>query len=288
MVTIDIEADSGQGRRLVCRAFVTANTHPSRDLLRGLLVENATTRFGAFALVDSGDIVFQHSIVADHLDREEFLATVDAVALTADEFDDRIVIRFGGHTAIPLKAKGGLALQHKATPEVSALLRRLRERGVTVRDFENPVEDPWDPAAQMIGKNYDASSGLLLSIRRGLAGAGTFGVAGAGLTKDQHRRLAMRLVNVEIEMADIGMGELDAIYLLPDESFLWIEAKTGGPSGAHRYGAIGDRLGVREGRRLLVAGGSETTALRDMARLHRLRTVRVNGLAAEVDAALKR
>lgn len=65
-----------------------------------LLELNAHLRFGAFAYDPDGEIVlFLHSILGGAtLDPEELLATVRDVALIADEYDDRIIERYGGQT----------------------------------------------------------------------------------------------------------------------------------------------------------------------------------------------
>ena len=59
---------------------------------------NGQLRFGAFAYVPEGNLVmFGHSILGgDAMDVKELIATVHDVALVADEYDDRIVARYGG------------------------------------------------------------------------------------------------------------------------------------------------------------------------------------------------
>lgn len=70
------------------------------DLATQLMKLNGTLRFGAFAY--DGDhklILFLHSILGGHtLDADELVATVSDVALIADEYDDRIVKKYGGQT----------------------------------------------------------------------------------------------------------------------------------------------------------------------------------------------
>jgi len=69
------------------------------DCLKFLLEQNYQFRFGAFSLDADGAVVFEHTIPAGKLDREELQASVSAVLATADEYDNRIVSEWGGVTA---------------------------------------------------------------------------------------------------------------------------------------------------------------------------------------------
>ncbi|MDX1631261.1 MAG: hypothetical protein R3234_05335 [Thermoanaerobaculia bacterium] len=87
------------------------------DLLLALLELNHTLSFGAFSLVGE-DIYFSHSLFGRSLDRTNVLGAVAAVANVADEYDDRIVAKYGGQTALErIRDTGG---------------RRRREEKVTV------------------------------------------------------------------------------------------------------------------------------------------------------------
>jgi hypothetical protein len=69
-------------------------------LARELLHLNSMLRFGAFAY-DPHDnlILFIHSILGGTtLDPDELLATLTDVALIADEYDDKIIEKYGGQT----------------------------------------------------------------------------------------------------------------------------------------------------------------------------------------------
>jgi hypothetical protein len=66
------------------------------DLLSWLLLENWDFRFGGFAIDQAGDIYFQHSIIGTTCDKPELLASARAVIAVADEYDDKIVARWGG------------------------------------------------------------------------------------------------------------------------------------------------------------------------------------------------
>src|SRR5260370_29641988 len=79
-------------------AQVVAGVRPEPSLFRQLLILNGQLRFGAFAYIPDGDLImFGHSILGgDTMDDKELVATVHDVALVADEYDDRIVARYGG------------------------------------------------------------------------------------------------------------------------------------------------------------------------------------------------
>ena len=79
-------------------AQVVSGVRPEASLFRQLLILNGKLRFGAFAYVPDGDVViFHHSMLGGPtMDEKELIATVHDVALVADEYDDRIVARYGG------------------------------------------------------------------------------------------------------------------------------------------------------------------------------------------------
>jgi hypothetical protein len=83
------------------------------DLLLGLLELNHTIPFGAFSLVGE-DIYFSHSLFGRSLDRTNVLGAVAAVANVADEYDDRIVAKYGGQTALQrIRDTGGRRRRHE-------------------------------------------------------------------------------------------------------------------------------------------------------------------------------
>jgi hypothetical protein len=77
---------------------VVSGVTPEASLFRQLLILNGQLRFGAFAYVPDGNLIlFTHSILGGpQMDDRELVATVHDVALVADEYDDRIVARYGG------------------------------------------------------------------------------------------------------------------------------------------------------------------------------------------------
>ena len=79
---------------------VVSGAKVDRELLQFLLNENDDLVFGAFSMNGAGDIIFQHTIVGPTCDPEELQASVDAVLEVADEYDDRIVEKWGGQRAL--------------------------------------------------------------------------------------------------------------------------------------------------------------------------------------------
>ncbi len=85
---------------VMVRAYVNYGADLAPDLLKFLLTENARMRFGAFGIDGDGDIFFEHSIVGSTCDKEEIKASVLAVGSTADDYDERIMERWGGMRTI--------------------------------------------------------------------------------------------------------------------------------------------------------------------------------------------
>ena len=87
----------------VVRAYswVVTGAETTPELTRFLLEENFGMRFGCFMLEPgTGDILFSHAIVGEGMDTDELMFMVMAVIQTADEYDDKIVQRFGGQRAV--------------------------------------------------------------------------------------------------------------------------------------------------------------------------------------------
>jgi hypothetical protein len=82
------------------RSYVVTGAELTPDLMRFLLRENNNMRFGAFGVDEQGDIVFEHTIVGSTCDQPELEASVNAVLAIADDYDDKIVERWGGKRAL--------------------------------------------------------------------------------------------------------------------------------------------------------------------------------------------
>lgn len=81
-----------------CVSQVLKGIDMTRDLAVQLLQMNAHLRFGAFAYDrPEGVVLFIHSILGGHsLDAEQLMATLSDVALIADEWDDKLMEKYGG------------------------------------------------------------------------------------------------------------------------------------------------------------------------------------------------
>lgn len=91
----------GDDDATICtRAYVVMGAELTPDLMRYLLRENADMRFGAFGIDSDGDIFFEHTIVGSTCDKDELKASVLAVVVTADNYDDEIVARWGGQRTL--------------------------------------------------------------------------------------------------------------------------------------------------------------------------------------------
>lgn len=80
-------------------AYCVQGVRLEPDLLMGLLELNHHLAFGAFSVVGR-DIFLSHTLFGRGLERGALLGAIAAVANVADEYDDRIVAKYGGQTAL--------------------------------------------------------------------------------------------------------------------------------------------------------------------------------------------
>jgi hypothetical protein len=110
----------GEDRAIVrCVAQLVKGVRMEKGLAVQLLQLNSILRFGAFAYVNDGNLVlFLHSILGGQtLDTTELLATIRDVALIADDWDDKIIDRFGGQRMQDLLEETALAEILSAEPD---------------------------------------------------------------------------------------------------------------------------------------------------------------------------
>ena len=102
-----------------CVAQLVKGVRMEPSLALHLLRLNSVLRFGAFAYVKQGELVlFLHSILGGGtLDSSELLATIRDVALIADEWDDKIIERFGGQRMQDLLEETALSRLLAAEPD---------------------------------------------------------------------------------------------------------------------------------------------------------------------------
>ena len=110
----------GDDRAIVrCVAQLVKGVNMTGGLAMQLLQLNSVLRFGAFAHVKEDNLVlFLHSILGGtHLGPEELTATIRDVALIADDWDDRIIQRFGGQRMQDLLEETAVSKVFTTKPE---------------------------------------------------------------------------------------------------------------------------------------------------------------------------
>lgn len=80
-------------------AYCVQGVELKENLLLGLLELNHELPVGAFSIIDQ-DIFYSQSLFGRKLGRKNLLGAIAAVANVADDYDDRIVETYGGHTAL--------------------------------------------------------------------------------------------------------------------------------------------------------------------------------------------
>jgi phage gpG-like protein len=80
-------------------AFVVQDVDASFDLMRELLQINSEVSLGAFSVVGR-DVFFSHSFLGRRLQGEQLIASLEIVASISDEYDEQIVQKYGGVTAL--------------------------------------------------------------------------------------------------------------------------------------------------------------------------------------------
>jgi type III secretion system-like peptide-binding chaperone len=80
-------------------SYCVQDVEVEEELLVGLLELNHQLTCGHFSLVGT-DIFFAHTLFGKNLDARDLLRAITAVATLADDYDDRIVQRYGGQTAL--------------------------------------------------------------------------------------------------------------------------------------------------------------------------------------------
>jgi hypothetical protein len=80
-------------------AFCVQDVEPSFELMRELLQLNSEVALGAFSLVGR-DVFYSHSFLGRRLQAEQLIASLEIVATISDEYDEQIVQKYGGVTAL--------------------------------------------------------------------------------------------------------------------------------------------------------------------------------------------
>jgi len=98
MVTALVVPCGNDGSTLQAYAPVVTGAEMNLELAMFLLHENDDMRFGAFSVSEDGTIYYNYNVVAGTVDKEELKAAILGVVGVADDYDDRIVAKWGGQT----------------------------------------------------------------------------------------------------------------------------------------------------------------------------------------------
>lgn len=98
LVTAYVVPWGEDGSTLQAFAPVVTGAQMDLELAMFLLHENDDMRFGAFSVNQDGTIYYNYNVVAGTIDKDEFKAAILAVVGVADEYDDKIVAKWGGQT----------------------------------------------------------------------------------------------------------------------------------------------------------------------------------------------
>jgi type III secretion system-like peptide-binding chaperone len=95
-------------------AFCVQGVEPTFELMQELLRLNADVPLGAFSM-SGRDIFFSHSILGRRLRPEQLIASLDVVATISDLYDEKLVARYGGETALERMRSDGKRQRSVAT-----------------------------------------------------------------------------------------------------------------------------------------------------------------------------
>ena len=99
VLEISVDPYGPEDAIVMIMAYCVQGVEIYEDLLLGLLELNHSLPFGSFSLVGR-DIFFHHALFGRTLERRNLLNGVAAVATVSDDYDDRIVDKYGGQRAL--------------------------------------------------------------------------------------------------------------------------------------------------------------------------------------------
>lgn len=114
VLEVSVEPYGPEETMIRITAYCVQNVEMQTELAIGLLELNHELPFGAFELV-GGDIFCSHALFGRDLNRNSLLGAIAAVATTSDDYDDRIVAKYGGNTALELIRQTGGRKQRQST-----------------------------------------------------------------------------------------------------------------------------------------------------------------------------
>lgn len=99
VLELSVEPYGPEETIVLVTAYCAQDVELDQDLLLGLLELNHELPVGAFSLVGN-DVFYSHALFGKTLDRKNLLGAIAAVATISDDYDDRIVGKYGGQTAL--------------------------------------------------------------------------------------------------------------------------------------------------------------------------------------------
>lgn len=100
VIQVSVKPFGDNDSYVVAISWVVRDIELEPDLMEFLLKENDRVKFGGFGVDGDDDIFFRHAIVGSTIDKKELETLVVAVAITADEYDDKIIQRWGGQSGV--------------------------------------------------------------------------------------------------------------------------------------------------------------------------------------------
>ncbi len=114
VLEIAIEPYGSDDAVVLIMAYCVQDVDLKEELLLGLLEVNHQLPLGSFSLVER-DVFFSHSLLSGSLDARNLLLAIEAVATVSDDYDHRIIARYGGHTALEeIRETGGREARRRA------------------------------------------------------------------------------------------------------------------------------------------------------------------------------
>ena len=99
VLEISVEPHGPEEAVVRIMSYCVQDVEIDEELLLGLLELNHQLLCGSFSVVDN-DIFFAHSLYGRGLEPRDLLRAITSVATLADDYDDKIVARYGGQTAL--------------------------------------------------------------------------------------------------------------------------------------------------------------------------------------------
>ncbi len=99
VLEISVEAYGSEEAVVSIMSYCVQDVELDEELLLGLLELNHQLPCGSFSVVGN-DIFFAYSLFGRTLEPRDLLRAITSVATVADDYDDRIVAKYGGQTAL--------------------------------------------------------------------------------------------------------------------------------------------------------------------------------------------